>query len=96
MRLTIIKEDGFVSVDNEGYSGIDLSTINDNIHAIQWYEIYGDVEIKNEKGQIVENKQITNIDEYLFVISLWQAEKDKFTMLKLENENRTKIKLPTS
>jgi hypothetical protein len=77
MRLTIIKEDGFVSVDNDGYNGIDLSAIDTSIHAIQWYETYGDVEIKDSKNRIIENKEITSIDEYLFVIPLWQEAKDK-------------------
>jgi hypothetical protein len=77
MRLTIVKNDGYVAIDGEGYSGIDLSVIATSIHAIQWYETYGDVEIKDSKNRIIENKEITSIDEYLFVIPLWQEAKDK-------------------
>jgi hypothetical protein len=78
MRLIIIKEDGFVSIDKENYTGIDLSAIDNNINAIQWYGTYGEIEIKNEKGQMIENKEITNIDDYLFVIPLWEEAKNKF------------------
>jgi hypothetical protein len=92
MRLTIIKEDGFVSVDNDGYKGIDLSRLDESIHAVQWYDTYGEVEIKDSRNRIIENKEIANIDDYLFVITLWQAKKDEA----IENENRSQAELPTT
>ena len=91
MRLTIVKNDGYVAIEGEGYLDIDLSTIDTNINAIQWYDTYGEVEIKDNRNRIIENKDLTNIDDYLFVVPLWQAKKDEA----IENENRAEVKLPT-
>jgi hypothetical protein len=91
MRLSIIKNDGFVSIDNDGYKGIDLSLIDESVNAVQWYDTYGEVEIKDSRNRIIENREITNIDDYLFVVTLWQAKKDEA----IENENRSKVELPT-
>lgn len=76
MRLTIIKSNGYVSIDGEGYFGIDVTSIDNNIHAIQWHDTYGELEIKNEKGRIIENVEISNIADYLHIVPLWQAVKD--------------------
>ena len=91
MRLSIIKNDGFVSIDGEGYLGIDLTELDESVNAVQWYDTYGEVEIKDSRNRIIENKKITNIDDYLFVVSLWQEKKDE----EIENENRSEVELPT-
>jgi uncharacterized protein YfdQ (DUF2303 family) len=44
MRLTIIRADGAVYKDNISYSGLDLSAVPTNIHALQWYETEGEIE----------------------------------------------------
>jgi hypothetical protein len=44
MKLTIIRADGAVYKDGVSYSGLDLSAIPSNIHALQWYENEGEVE----------------------------------------------------
>jgi hypothetical protein len=46
MRLTIIPSDKYISVDNDGILQIqqDLSWIPSNIHALQWYDTWGEVE----------------------------------------------------
>ena len=77
MRLTIIRDGGFVAIDREGFDNIDLSVLPDNIHAVQWYGEDGEVEVKNARGQIVENRSITDITEFMFVVPLWQQAKDK-------------------
>lgn len=77
MRLTIIPFDGFVSVDGLGFSGLDLSSFDPSIHAIQWYGEFGEIEIKNPvTGKMVENREITSIEEYQSAIAAWQAAKD--------------------
>ena len=43
MRLTVIREDGFISVDGENYNEIDLSDMG-TTWAIQWYDTWGEVE----------------------------------------------------
>lgn len=77
MRVTIIPVDGFVSIDGKGYSGLNLSFLSANTHAIQWYGTEGEIELKDDKGKIIENKKITSIDEFKNVIDVWQKENDK-------------------
>ena len=77
MRLTIIPFDGFVSVDGLGFSGLDLSSFDPSIHAIQWYGEFGEMEIKNPvTGKMVENREITSIEEYQNAIAAWQNAKN--------------------
>lgn len=47
MRLTIVPEDGVVNKDGISYSGLDLSFVPDNVHALQWYDTYGEIEFKS-------------------------------------------------
>lgn len=77
MRATIIPADGFVSVDGEGYSGLNLSFIDASVHAVQWYGASGEVEIKNVMtGKMIENREITSLDEFQQAIAVWQVQKD--------------------
>jgi hypothetical protein len=76
MRVTIIPEDGFVSVDGEGHSELDLSSIDPSVHAVQWYSTEGAVEYKDEKGRATHNEQITSLDEFQPALDAWQAAKD--------------------
>ena len=78
MRVTIIPVDGFVSVDGEGFAGLDLSSIDASVHAVQWYGEAGEVEIKDvATGKIKENQEIASFSEYEFVVGLWQAAKNE-------------------
>lgn len=77
MRAIIISETGRVVIDGESYDAIDLSSLDPSIHAIQWYDTYGEVEIKDARGRMVENREITSFDEFAFVIPLWEAAKLK-------------------
>ena len=43
MKFTIIPDDGFVSKDGVGYSGLTFA-IDATIHAVQWYEDLGEIE----------------------------------------------------
>jgi hypothetical protein len=70
-RLIIVPEDNVVMIDGiRNAFPIDLSPIGTNIHAVQWYETWGEVEYKDE----TPNKKITDISEYLYLIPL--LEKD--------------------
>lgn len=44
MRLSIISIDGTVCIDGVCYIGLDLSWIPVDVHAVQWYGTYGEVE----------------------------------------------------
>jgi len=76
MRLIIIPVDGSVSVDGVGFSGLDLSFMDASVHAVQWYETHGEIEVKDPAtGRMIENRVITAIDAFQPAISLWQAAK---------------------
>ena len=77
MRATIISEKGRVVIDGESYDDIDLSSLDPSIHAIQWYDTSGEVEIKDARGRIIENREITSFDEFAFILPLWEAAKLK-------------------
>jgi hypothetical protein len=48
MKLTIIPLDGAVYKDGFSYSGLDLPTTPENVHALQWDNGAGWIEFKNE------------------------------------------------
>lgn len=72
MRITVIPSDKRVVIDGVGYNEIDLSSLDPSIHAIQWHGTYGEVEIKDARGRMIENREINSFDEYNFIISLAQ------------------------
>jgi hypothetical protein len=76
MKITIIPEDGFVAVDGDGYSKLDLSFMDTNIHALQWYGSDGEIERKDERGRIVSNEEVTDITPYQTALDSWQAAKE--------------------
>jgi hypothetical protein len=55
MKLTIIPVDGAVYKDGISYSGLDLSIVPANVHALQWDEVAGWIEFKDP----VPNEEIT-------------------------------------
>ena len=76
MRLTIIPVDGSVSVDGVGFGGLDLSFMNASVHAVQWYETHGEIEVKDPAtGRMIANEVITSIDAFQPAIDAWQAAK---------------------
>jgi len=86
MRITIIPEDSTVSIDGVGYNGLDLSAIDPSVHAVQWYDTEGEVEIKDARGRMVENREITSFDDFAFVIPLWEAAAEAARLKQLEHE----------
>ena len=76
MRVTIIPVDGSVSIDGVGFGGLDLSFIDASVHAVQWYDTHGEIEVKDPvTGRMVANEVITSIDAFQPAIALWQAAK---------------------
>lgn len=76
MRVTIIPEDGFVSVDGKGYGSLDLSFMESDIHALQWYDTDGEVEYQDDRGRATRNEQITDLTPYQPALDAWQVAKD--------------------
>lgn len=70
MRLTVIPVDGAVYIDGVSYAGLDLSScgIPENVHALQWYETFGELEFKRSfaDGQFVHPQ-----NEALVELPVW-------------------------
>jgi hypothetical protein len=76
MRVTIIPEDGFVSIDGTGYLGLDLSFMPADVHAVQWYGDGGDVERTDFRGRIIANEPISSLGPYQKAIDAWHAARE--------------------
>lgn len=65
MRLTIVPVDGAVYVDGVSYSDLDLSFVPADVHALQWYDTYGELEFKRSfvDGQLIHpaNQMLTEL-----------------------------------
>jgi hypothetical protein len=78
MRVTILPDDNSVSVDGESYGGLDLSFMDVTIHAVQWYDTYGEIERKDPvTKKMTSNEEIISFDQFQQAITLWQVEKDR-------------------
>jgi hypothetical protein len=80
MRLTIVPADGAVYVDGASYSDLDLSFIPSEVHALQWYDTYGELEFKRSfvNGQIVHpaNEMLTELPAWANTAkTVWDAAK---------------------
>jgi len=69
MKLTIIPVDNFVSIDKVGYNDIDMSSIEDGIHAVQWYDTYGVIEYSDRNRR---NERFEDISKFNDVIELYR------------------------
>lgn len=84
MRLTIIPSDKFISIDNEGLLNVsqDLSWIPENIHAVQWYDTWGEVEYTNNDPNLIINE----LGIYLQAVVDHANEKNKILNDKYQEE----------
>lgn len=62
MKLTIIKSDGAVYKDGFSYSRLDLSSVPNNVHALQWNGTKGFIEFVEDSNL---NKQSNEVIEEL-------------------------------
>ena len=72
MKYTLIKDDSLFGVDGLFYQ-IDVSSVSNNIHAIQFEETSGHIEFND--GQL--NQEINSFDNYSFLVDLWNLENKK-------------------
>jgi hypothetical protein len=74
MKLTIIPSDGAVYKDGVAYSGLDLSVVPTNIHALQWYDSEGEVEFNGKPK--AQNELITVLPDWVNVcLNKWDEAK---------------------
>ena len=65
MKLTIILSDGAVYKDGVSYSGLNLSSVPTNIHALQWKNTTGWIEfVDNDDGTKPQNEPITVLPDW--------------------------------
>jgi len=72
MRITIIPSDNFVSVDGEGIMDIDMSSVDKNIHAFQWYDSYGEIEYFDKNNR---NKKVEEYTQFQTVLDLYNEQR---------------------
>lgn len=76
MRVTIIPLDSIVTIDGESFNDIDMSSIDESVHAVQWYGNHGEVEIKDPvTNKMIQNIPIDNLSDFDNVISQFQSKK---------------------
>jgi hypothetical protein len=74
MKLTIVPSDGFISIDGRGFSHLDMSSVPENIHAVQWDGAAGWIEYSiTEDGAKPANTPINSITDFQAVVDLWTA-----------------------
>lgn len=72
MRVTIVPRDGVVSIDGEARGPFDLSYIDREVSAVQWYDTWGEVELADvDNGHVHSNVRITDLAPYARAVSSW-------------------------
>ena len=75
-RITVVKPDHLIMIDSEGYYDCDVSFLDDNIHAIQWYHTYGEIERRDERNRCLPNEEIFSLESYEAPLrAAWAAKK---------------------
>ena len=82
MRITIIPVDSKIVIDGIVANDVDLSWVPENVHAVQWFDTYGEIELLTREPNI----DITELGIYSQAIPIWEAKK-----LELEEEERERI-----
>ena len=81
MRVIIVMDDNLIGIDGYYIDDLDLSSIDVSIHAVQWYETYGEVEYKTSliDGSLhkVQNSIIKSLTDFQSVIDVFYVEKEK-------------------
>ena len=103
MRLIIVPEDKFVSIDGKGVHGVDMtwipeftgeSGISTSVHAVQWYSDHGEIELKSRDSNI----QITELGVFGQVVTKYEQRLEELRLeelrleeLRLERKNSVGI-----
>jgi hypothetical protein len=75
MRLSIVADDACICVDGACYRGCDMPLLDPEIHAVQWYGTYGEIEYKvvagDETAARRANLRITSIDNFQWAVTVF-------------------------
>ena len=55
MRVTIIADDAAVYVDGVALGPIDLTGLSSDIHAVQWYDTHGEIELRSGQNELISD-----------------------------------------
>jgi hypothetical protein len=105
MRVSVAIEDNVVAVDGRGFR-VDCSGLDREIHAIQWYDTYGEIEYRSRwlpKEKRWDRKPNEHFDDFFSqfstLVQSWEqarVEDDKaVAMRKAEDEEFERIKNDT-
>jgi hypothetical protein len=72
MRVSIIVTDKVVCVDSVCHL-VDMPAMPAGLHAVQWYDTWGEEEWVNDLGRMDRNESITSFEPYEGVIELWNT-----------------------
>lgn len=77
MRVTIVPIDETVIVDGRAITGIDMSNIDSEIHAVQWGGEGGEIEyVVNSEGIKPPNMKITDLAQFQPQLNEWTVKRD--------------------
>lgn len=84
MKISVIREDGAVVVDGQGYVGLDVSSIPEFIHGIYWYEDHGEMEFVDSLMGKPQNKEFADISILDTVLAVYNAKKAELAAAEAE------------
>lgn len=78
MKVTVVKPDNYISIDGKAFHDVDLSSLDANISAIQWYGDKGEIEtVKEDTINEIENTRINSIEFLSSIIDKCLSEAEK-------------------
>lgn len=81
-RLAIVPSDGVVSINGTVFSGIDMSAVPQEIHAVQWYGQHGEIEYRTDStGTRPPNRPIDSLEAFSALIDIWDKRRQEGKML---------------
>jgi hypothetical protein len=85
MRLIIIKEDKFISIDDNSLSDIqqDFSWMPIDVRCVQWYDDRGEVEYTDTRP----NLEISELGIYENAIKIFEEEQKRLKQIEIDLEN---------
>lgn len=74
--ITIISSDGVIIVDGRAIHGIDMSGLDDGIHAVQWSHGHGELEMTGDQESRPANIAIDNLEFVADQLAAWCSAAD--------------------
>jgi hypothetical protein len=87
MRVTIIAEENRVNVEGKSETVDCLALYADDVHVIQWYGSFGEIEYFNAPGATTfkANEKITDFTPYQKFVDAWTIEAQKPIVIPVPN-----------